>query len=62
VRDGSGRRNAPFLPEVEGKSTAAVPVYYDSILTEVPSMHFREVVVGRDTSAYPELIVEYERV
>jgi serine/threonine protein kinase len=56
------RRNASFLPEVEGKSTAAVPVHYDSILTEVPAMRFREIVVGRDASAYPELLVEYERV
>jgi serine/threonine protein kinase len=62
VRDGRGRLKAPFLPEVDTKSTAAVPVYYDSILTEVPGMHFREVVVGRDTLAYPELLVEYERV
>jgi serine/threonine protein kinase len=56
------RRNAPFLPQVEGLSTAEVPVHYDSILTEVPGMRFREVVVGRDTAAYPELLVEYERV
>jgi serine/threonine protein kinase len=62
VRDGSGRRNAPFLPEVEGMSTPVVPVYYDSILTEVPGMRFREIVVGRDTAAYPELLVEYEWV
>jgi hypothetical protein len=55
------RNKAPFLPEVEGKSTPAVPVHYDSILTEVPGMRFREVVVGRDASAYPELLVEYER-
>jgi hypothetical protein len=57
-----GRRDSPFLPKVEGKSTESVPVYYDSILTEVPRMRFREVVVGKDTSAYPELLVEYERV
>jgi serine/threonine protein kinase len=56
------RNKAPFLPEVEGKSTSAVPVHYDSILTKVPSMRFREIVIGRDTSAYPELLVEYERV
>jgi len=56
------RSNAHFLPEVEGKSTPAIPVYYDSILTEVPGMRFREMVVGRDASAYPELLVEYERV
>jgi hypothetical protein len=62
VRDGHGRRNAPFLPEVEGKSTPVVPLHYDSILTEVPGMRFREIVVGRDTAAYPELLVEYERV
>jgi serine/threonine protein kinase len=62
VRDGRGRRNAPFLPEVEGRSTLVAPLYYDSILTEVSGMHFREVVVGRDTAAYPELLVEYERV
>ena len=56
------RSNAHFLPEVEGKSTPAVPIHYDSILTEVSGMQFCEIVVGRDTSAYPELIVEYERV
>jgi hypothetical protein len=39
-----------------------LPVYYDSILTEVPGMCFREIVVSRDTTAYPELLVEYERV
>ena len=62
VRDGRGRRNAPFLPQVEGRSTTVLPVYYDSILTEVPGMRYREIVVGRDTAAYPELLVEYERV
>jgi serine/threonine protein kinase len=62
VPDGHGRRDAPFLPEVEGRSTPEVPLYYDSILTEVPGMRFREIVVGRDTAAYPELLVEYERV
>jgi len=62
VRDGRGRRNAPFLPQVEGLSTPLVPAYYDSILTEVPGMRYREIVVGRDTAAYPELLVEYERV
>jgi hypothetical protein len=62
VRDGRDRRNATFLPEVEGRSTPTVPLYYDSILTEVPGMRFREVVVGKDTAAYPELLVEYERV
>ena len=62
VRDGRGRRNAPFLPQVEGRSTTVLPVYYDSILTEVLGMRYREIVVGRDTAAYPELLVEYERV
>jgi hypothetical protein len=62
VRDGRGRHNAPFLPQVEGQSTPMLPVYYDSILTEVPGMCFREIVVSRDTAAYPELLVEYERV
>jgi serine/threonine protein kinase len=62
VRDGRSRRNASFLPEVEGRSTPVLPIYYDSILTEVPGMRFREIVVGRDTAAYPELLVEYERV
>ena len=62
VRDGRGRRNASFLPEVEGRSTTVLPIYYDSILTEVPGMRFRESVVGRDTAAYPELLVEYEWV
>jgi serine/threonine protein kinase len=57
------RRDLPYaLPEVEGMSTPAVPVYYNSILTEMPGMRYREVVIGRDTSAYPELFVEYERV
>jgi len=56
------RSNSPFLPEVEGKSTPAVPVHYNSILTDVLGRRFREIVVGRDTSAYPELLVEYERV
>jgi hypothetical protein len=46
---------------VEGRSSAAVPIHYDIILTEMRGMRFREIVVGRDTSAYPELIVEYER-
>jgi serine/threonine protein kinase len=55
------RNKAPFLPEVEGRSTAAVPLYYDSILAEVPGTRFREIVVGKDSSSYPELIVEYER-
>jgi hypothetical protein len=62
VRDGRGRRNAPFLPQVEGRSTTVLPVYYDSILTEVPGMCYRESVVDRDTAAYLELLVEYERV
>jgi serine/threonine protein kinase len=57
-----GRRNMPFLPEVEGLSTSVARVYYDSILTEVPGMRFREVLVGKDTTTYPELLVEYERV
>jgi serine/threonine protein kinase len=56
------RGNEPFLPEVEGLSSAAVPIHYDSILTEVPGTSFREIVVGRDALAYPELLVEYERV
>ena len=62
VRDGRGRRNAPFLPQVEGRSTTVLPVYYDSIVTEVPGMRCREIVVGRDMAVYPELLVEYERV
>ena len=56
------RGAAPFLPEVKGASTPEVPVYYDSILADVEGMRFREIVVGRDASAYPELMVEYERV
>ena len=56
------RGAAPFLPEVEGVSTVEVPVYYDSILADAPGMRFREIVVGRDASAYPELLVEYERM
>ena len=55
------RGAAPFLPEVKGVSTTEVPVYYDSILADVSGMRFREIVVGRDASAYPELLVEYER-
>ena len=55
------RGKAPFLPEVPGKSTAQVPVYHDSILADVSRHRFREVVVGKDTSAYAELLVEYER-
>ena len=55
------RGAAPFLPEVDGLSTVEVPLYYDSILADVPGMRFREIVVGRDASAYPELLVEYER-
>jgi hypothetical protein len=55
-------RSRPNAPWVEGKSTAAVPVYYDSILADVPGMRFREVVVGRDTAAYPELLEEDELV
>jgi hypothetical protein len=62
VRDGRGRRYAPFLPQVVELNTPVLPVYYDSILTEVPGMRYREIVVGRDTAAYPELLVEYERV
>ena len=58
----STRGSMPFLPEVEGKSTASVPVYYDSILADFKKFRFREIVVGRDASAYPELLVEYERV
>ena len=50
-----------FLPEVEGLSTQAKPVYYDSIIADVPGMRFREVVVGRDSGIYPELLIEYVR-
>ena len=56
------RQRQTFLPHVEAKSTPSAPVYYDSILTTVSGLPFREVVVGKDTSAYPELVVEYERV
>ena len=55
------RSNEAFLPEVDGLSTAEVPVYYDSMMADVRGMRFREFVVGKDTSAYPELLVEYER-
>ena len=55
------RAAAPFLPEVAGVSTSEVPVYYDSILADMPGRSFREIVVGKDSNAYPELLVEYER-
>jgi hypothetical protein len=55
------RSGAPFLPEVKGRSTADVPVYYDSIVADVSRMRFREIIVGKDTCAYPELLVTYMR-
>jgi hypothetical protein len=56
LRDGRGRsQRLPFLPEVEGRSTPVVAAYYDSILTEVTGMRFREVVVGRDMAARSSL-------
>lgn len=55
------RAGAPFLPEVEGRSTADVPMYYDSVVADVSKMRFREVIIGKDSCAYPELLVTYTR-
>ena len=49
------RAAAPFLPEVAGVSTSEVPVYYDSILADKPGRPFREIVVGKDSNAYPRV-------
>jgi hypothetical protein len=52
-------RGRSYSPE--GKSATAAPVYYDSVMTKAPGEGVREFVISGDTSAYPELIVEYQR-
>lgn len=55
------RWDAPFLPEVPRYSTSEMPIFYDSILADETSMPFREIVVGTNNCAYPELLVTYTR-
>jgi serine/threonine protein kinase len=59
-----------FMPEVDGESTPAVPVRYDSVVTDPTKiinprtglpMRFREIVVGENKQTYPEFVIEYTR-
>jgi serine/threonine protein kinase len=56
------RQDEPFLPLVPHLNTPNTPVYYDSILVEMQTRCFREIVVGESVGTYPEFVVEYTPV